>query len=467
MSDRRVFRWATTGARVLAGTVVAAGFVVAVTTAVALPWPTLTREPVAITAIPAPEASVLSCAGSILALGRNAADASAIAAAAPQEVTVGVRDGSAPPTETPLQTSAPDAAASVFTAQPENRTRTDVAATGSATVSADDLSGYAASPCRPPLTESWLVGGATTTGSADIVIISNPGQVAATVELTVFGTGGPVVPPGGDVVVAAGTQQALSLAGLALGQDSPVIRVSATGAPVTAVLQTSLTRTLLPGGVDQVGAIEKPENDIVIPGVSVARADGPGTDAATVLRLLAPSGDTTARVTVTATGVAQPVAEPIEVPLTAGLPLDLDLGGLDAREYTVSVAADVPIVGAVWQTTGFGAGADFAWYTQAPELAVASLFATPAGPSPALTVANPTGREAQVTVDAVDGSSSTTVVVQPQQTARFSLRARTVYSIDAGGVGVRAGVSLTAADALAGYPVWSGDTAAAPIVIYP
>ena len=161
------------------------------------------------------------------------------------------------------------------------------------------------------------------------------------------------------------------------------------------------------------------------------------------------------------------MSEPIEVPLTAGMPTDLDLGGLDAREYTVRVQAEAPLVGAVWQTTGFGERSDFAWYTPAPALGVPSLFATPTGPSPALTVANATDTEAQVTVDAVDGSSSTTVVVQPGQSARFSLRARTVYSIDAGGVGVRAGVSLTGDDALAGYPVWSSDTAAEPIVVYP
>ena len=131
------------------------------------------------------------------------------------------------------------------------------------------------------------------------------------------------------------------------------------------------------------------------------------------------------------------------------------------------VQSDAPVVGAVWQTTGFAEGADFAWYTPAPALAVPSLFATPTGPSPALTVANPTEEPAQVTVDAVDGSSSTTVVVQAGQSARFSLRARTVYSIDAGGIPVRAGVSLTADNALAGYPVWSGDTAAEPIVVYP
>ena len=103
--------------------------------------------------------------------------------------------------------------------------------------------------------ESWIVGGATTTGSADILLIANPGDVPATVELTVFDTDGPGVPPGGELVVAPQTQRAVPIAGLALGEASPVIRVSATGAPVTAALQASITRTLLPGGVDLVGAI--------------------------------------------------------------------------------------------------------------------------------------------------------------------------------------------------------------------
>jgi hypothetical protein len=467
MSDRRVFRWATTGARVLAGTLVAAAFVVATVTAAAIPWPTLAREPVEVVATPAPEASVLACAGPLLALGRDAAQAADIAVAAPQSVTSGGRADAEPPTELQLESTVPGSTPTVLVAQPAGRTRTDVTAAGSSTVADDDLAGFAASACRPPLMESWLVGGATTTGSSDILILGNPGEVPATVELTAYGTSGPVVPPGGELVVDAGTQQVVSLAGLALGESSPVIRVSATGAPVTAVLQASLTRTLLPGGVDQVGALEAPEPTLIIPGVSVATTDGPATDAATVVRLLSPSADATALVTVTPTGSAQPAGQPTSVTLTAGMPLDLDLGGLVPREYTVRIDADAPVVGAVWQTTGFAEGADFAWYTPAPALAVPSLFATPAGPAAALTVMNPTDAGVDVTVDAVDGSSSTTVTVPAGQSARFSLRSRTVYAIDAGGSGVRAGVSLTGRGALAGYPVWSADAAAEPITVYP
>src|SRR3546814_6297364 len=67
------------------------------------------------------------------------------------------------------------------------------AAAGSSSVEAADLRGFAASACRPPLLESWLVGGATTTGSGDLVVLSNPGTVAATVQITVYGASGPQV----------------------------------------------------------------------------------------------------------------------------------------------------------------------------------------------------------------------------------------------------------------------------------
>ena len=67
MSDRRVFRWATTSARMLAGTLVAVAFVVAVVTAAAVPWPTLTHEPLRVEATPAPSDSVVACTGGLLA----------------------------------------------------------------------------------------------------------------------------------------------------------------------------------------------------------------------------------------------------------------------------------------------------------------------------------------------------------------------------------------------------------------
>lgn len=471
MSDRRVFRWATTSARLLAATVASIAAVVAVVTAISIPWPTIAREPVSVWATPAPAASVIVCDGGLLTLGRDLEDAAEIAVAATQSVTSGVSEGAASPAETRLV--APGLSGGdgplVFTAQPENRSRVDIAASGSATVAAPDLAGFAASACRPPVMESWLVGGSGATGAADIVIISNPGTVAATVQLTTYGAGGASSPPGGvDVVVPPATQRLIPLAGLVLGETAPVIRVSAVGAPVHASLQTSITRTLTPGGADQVGPVQAPEPAQTIAGVTVAASpeaqDASG--AATVLRVLAPASAATATVTVTAVGGAQPVP-PRVVPLAAAQPTEIELGDLPIGTYIVDVTADQPVVAAVWQTTGFDEGADFAWYSASPLVSAPSLFATPAGPPPSLTIVNPDDDEATVSITSVDGSFRLEVTVPALGSTTARLSPRTVYELDPGARGIRAGLSLTGDGALAGFTVWSADAASPPILVYP
>ncbi|MCC2033423.1 DUF5719 family protein [Microbacterium allomyrinae] len=471
MSDRRVFRWATTSARMLIGTVVSVAAVVAVVTAVSVPWPTITHEPVSVSTLPAPAASVVACDGGLLSIGRDATDADAIAVATPQTVTVGVSDGAPPAEERPLEVTdlAIGQGPVAFVAQPMGRSRVDVAAAGASTVRADDLAGFAASACRPPLLESWLVGGSGATGAADLVLVSNPGTVAATVELTVYGAEGEQSPPGSSaLIVAPGTQRIVPLAGIALGEESPVIRVSAVGAPVHASLQTSIMRTLTPGGVDQVGAVPQPEQTQTITGVAVTGAPGVSgaSDEATVLRILSPSADATATVTVTATGRAEPTLVPDAVSLVAGEPAELALAGLAIGSYTVTVVSDAPIVSAVWQATGFGEGDDFAWYTPSPIVDVPSLFAAPSGPLPSLTVANPGDEPAVVAVTSEDGAFRLELTVPAGGTMTARLSPRTVYLIDPSSP-IRAALSLTGDGALAGIPVWPADAASPEIVVYP
>lgn len=470
MTDRRVFRWATTSTRMLAGTLVSAVAVVGVVTAVTLPWPTVEREPVSIAAVPAPAASVVACDGGLLSVGRDLTAAESFAVATPQSVTSGVTAGAPPAQEQVLEIAGSGEGPAVFTAPPQNRTRVDVAAAGAATVSDEDLAGFAASACRPPLLESWLVGGSGETGAADLVLLSNPGVVPATVQLTVYGASGAQTPPGGtDVVVAAGTQRVVPLAGLVLGEASPVVRVSAVGAPVHASLQTSITRTLTPGGVDQVGAIPEPEASTTITGVAVTRAPGDegASDAATVLRMLSPSADTTASVRVTPVGRQDAALEPEEVPLVAGQPVEVDLGGLPVGAYTVQVDADAPLVSAVWQTTGFGEGDDFAWYTPSPLVTLPSLFATPSGPPPVLSLINPSDEPVSVSLSSEDGASLVEITVPAGSSTTARLASRTVFSLDPGDGQIRAALSFTGDGALAGIPVWPADTAAPEIVVYP
>ncbi|NYF15866.1 hypothetical protein HDC37_000678 [Microbacterium sp. AK009] len=480
MSDRRRFRWAATSARMLAGTLAATGFVVGIVTLSAVPWPTVDRAPLALSVTPEPDTVTLACPGGLISLGRTAEDALGLSQAAVATVTSGVTGGGGPDAGAAeprvLETEVPDAVGpEAFTAEPANREAAALAAAGAATVSDPDLSGFAASACRPPLTESWLVGGSGTTGAADLVILTNPGSVPATVQLTLFGASGEQQPAGGaDIVVRAGAQRVVPLAGLLLGEQSPVIRVTATGSPIQASLQTSVTRTLQAAGIDQIGPIVAPSSEQVIAGVAVpAATEGEGADegAETIVRVMAPAADDagpiSATVTVTDAATGASIGAPVVVPLEPGVPLEAELTGLTEGEYVVRVEANAPVVAAAWHTSGFSQGSDFAWFTPGPALGATALVAAPAGPVPVLTLVNTGEETASASVWTLEGAVIQTVDLPAGESAVVPLEPRTVAVIETSGGVIHAGLSLSGDNALAGYPVWPSDAAAPPTVVYP
>lgn len=459
--NRRVLRWATTSARVVIGTAAAVAGVVAITAAIAAPWPELRTEPVRVAATPAPADAVLACDGPLLALGRLVEQAGELSVAAPQTIVSGPSDTvseqsvlAAPGGSTPMTLSA----------SPTGGVRAPLAAAGVASVEAPDLRGLAASACRPPLMESWLVGGATTTGSGDLLLLSNPGDVPATVQLTVYGASGAQVPTGGvDRVVAAGAQIVIPLAGLVTGEASPVVRVTASGAPVAATLQSSLIRTLVPGGLDHVGAAAAASERQVLAGVPVTASATETTAVSSLVRMLSPAADTQARVTVLAADGSEAAAE-IAVPLVAGVPSELDLGALTSGRYTIVVEADEPLVAGAWATTGFSAGEDYLWMAAAPEVSTPTTFAVPDGPSPVLTLVNPEDVDVEATLTSSTGADES-VSLAPGEVVQLTVTAG-IHRLDPG-VGLEAAVSFSGPGAVAGFPLWGADAAARPIIVYP
>lgn len=468
MSDRRLFRWATTSARLLSGTLVAVGFVVAVVTAVSVPWPPIVREPVQIDATPVPAAAVVVCNGPLLAIGRRAEQADELSVAAAAQVSGGVPSGwpEAVGQTLPSPEVADGTGAPVYVGEPASGARSPVAFAASATVSAQDLRGFAASDCRAPLQESWLVGGSGVLGASDLLLLSNPRDVPATIEVTVHGATGAVVPAGGRLVVPARTQRVLPLAGLALGEQQPVLRVSATGAPVQAALQTSMTRTLIPGGVDQVGSTAVPQTALTMTGVTILAQRGEASDATTIVRMLSPSTDTTATVTLTRTGSTQPVGEPVTVALAGGIPTELALEHLSTGTYTVHVEATEAVVAGVWNATGFGEGADFAWHTPSDLIDAPTTFASAVGPGMRLVLTGATA-DTTVRIASADGGFTTDVALTPGEVAEVRIPAAALLTLDPGAAGIRAAVSYATESALAAYPVLPADAGAPAIRVYP
>jgi len=456
--------------RLVAGAVVIAATIVGVGALVAVDLPGHTRDTISLEAQPPASASTAVCTGPLLAIGRDSTQAALLTDAGAQTVTAAAEDAASVEAATLAAVSVSGGAGpAVLTAAPDGGEPTDLAAAGSSRIDAPDLSGFAAAPCTRPAMESWLVGGAATTGAADLVILANPGDVPASVDLVVYGATGRTTPAAGaDLVVAAGSQRVVPLAALALGEESPVVQVTATQAPVQASLQASITRVLVPGGVDQIAAGSAPTAQLTIPGVPIALApaDPGASDVPATLRLLAPTADGSA--TVTVIGPSGVASEPQVVPLVAGVPLQLDLDGLSVGTYTVSVSATTPITGAVWSTTGFGAGSDFGWFGAADALTSGTLVAVADGSSPTLTLASDGAAAESVTVTSGAGAGEAREVsVAAGGTAEVEVQPGELYLIEPGPSGIHAAISYAAAGGLAGYPVQAGDAAAAAITVYP
>lgn len=457
----------TTGTRVLIGAALAVVIVVAVIVAVGFPVPGIARDALRIVDTPTPSQTVAVCPGPVLATGRTFGAAGSVSVASPASVVSGSPDGT--PRDETLSAST-DEGPQVLRLDPAGDVPAVVAAAQSASVADEDLSGFAAAPCTAPQFEAWLVGGATTTGSADLVVLSNPGDVAATVQLTVYSSTGALFPPGGrDVVVASGAQVVLPLAGLVLGELAPVIRVQAEGAAVAAHLQTSRTQTLQPVGLDVTGPSTAPaEHQRIVGLVTPPPGEGAASNVATAsVRLLAPSQPVSARVTVFAVGSTQQIGESVEVPLTAGIPLDVDLPGLAAGTYTIDVSAPSPIVAAGWSSTAADGARDNAWLAASPALDEPSYVAVAPASGDVSSSFRVVAEDApaRVTLTPLEAGAPISITVEPRGSQSVAVPSG-VWRVESSGT-IFASIGYAGPAALAGYPVAASAEASAAVVVVP
>lgn len=460
MNGNRAFRVAATSARVITGVAVAVACVLGVVGAIHAPWPTVRHEPAQVDVTPLPGDTALVCNGDLRALGRDSSAPLDMRSAASPRLTQAGTSGD--PSTTTLE--APDLIGAgdirVLTGAVEGRIAPLLAAAESVSIADEDLAGFAALACGEPRLESWLVGGSVGTGTEDIVILTNAGEVPTTVTLSVYGT----TRSSRTVVIPPGTQSALPLTSIAAGNEAPVIRVNAVGAPVRAVLQSSLVQVLDPAGIDLQDAVAGAQQNVVLTGVQAFPVEGDEADM-TVLRLLAPDVDAQARIVARPSGAGAAATE-FTVPLTAGTPADVSLSGLEPGDYTVEVAADAPVVAAVRQQDGSGLDSDFAWVTPSPEIDAEVLVAVPDGPAPRLQLANTGDAEALVRLEPVDGGDADEIVVPAGESVSVDLESDTTYRLRPTGT-VHAAVTMTAAAALAVLPVQAGAGAEQAITVYP
>jgi hypothetical protein len=339
----------------------------------------------------------------------------------------------------------------------------------------EDLFGLAAASCEPARAESWLVGGATTTGRSTLVTLNNPTAVAASVDLEIFSEAGAVASPGlTGISVEPGTQRVLSLAGFAPQAASPVVHVTSTGGVVAASLQQTTVR-----GIEAAA----PATRTTIPGVVISGSETVASrlgvigfeDLKATLRLLVPgTGVQTATVRVTPEDGVNTEGTSFTIDLEAGIVTDLPIDDLVDGAYTVTVDTETPAVAAVRVATvgsdAIAGRTDFGWMAAAPELAADALVAVPGGIDASIHLANISAADTTIVMTpiAADGTPGTPrdVSIVAGAAAALTIEAGTSYLLS-GYESVAGSITTTMDGGVAGFTMVPAAADVAAIRIYP
>jgi len=416
---------AAVGARVVVGVVGIGVAAAAVLGSTFLDLPSTTATPASELVIPVPTAQQLTCPGPLLRLSDDSGAGASTVFTLGQAVTrFSSTAGAVEQSRIVASDAQPGESVAeplVLSVAPDAQSADSIerlSGAQSQSVDRGDYVGFAAAGCRAVGGDSWLVGGATTTGRTTLISLTNPTEVASTVDLEIFdergavsaaGTTGIVVPPNG--------QRVLSLAGFAPGISSPVVHVTSSGGQITAELQQSIVRGLDPGGVEIIAATQPPARTVVLPGMVVTSLEaiqalrGTATqtdDVMTAIRIFVPGEEPTS-ISATLTpddADKDPIRFTLDV--SAGVVTDIPIEELATGAYTVQIDADEPIVAAarttsaVINSTGGIATTDFAWFTASPALTEDTQLTIASGLDAVLNVVNPSDENVVVSLSAAN-----------------------------------------------------------------
>jgi hypothetical protein len=242
-------------------------------------------------------------------------------------------------------------------------------ATTSSAVIVDDVkdvteAGLKAAPCLAPATTHWFSGlGATDEDRTDL-ILSNPDDAQAQVDLRYYGRSGRIAVPGSPGVVIRGHDtRPVSLT--KLQGESPVsVAVQASQGRVTAVAKRTQTSQIKPAGVDWQLPSTSPAKVVLIPGVPA----GEGNRQLVVTN----PNNSRATVDVQVLGFQGPYtpsgAGSVDVPPEGTATVNLQ-PGLAGEAAGIKLTSDVQVTGAVISTSRrSGAGSDLAVQSAAAPL---------------------------------------------------------------------------------------------------
>ena len=133
--------------------------------------------------------------------------------------------------------------------------------------------GFSGLRCQAPTTEAWFVGGSTVVGDDSLLVMANPDESSALVDVTVFTSTGPVQARAGEgLPIGPHERGVIQLDTLAPDRDLLAVHVKVRRGRVASALRHTRWDGHVSRGVEWVPQSLPPSQDVVVPGLP----SGPG-----------------------------------------------------------------------------------------------------------------------------------------------------------------------------------------------
>jgi hypothetical protein len=276
-----------------------------------------------------------------------------------------------------------------------------------------------ATSCQRPSNDLWIVGGDTRTGREALLLLSNPSNVDATVEITILSTNGPITAPGlSGVSVPKFQTTVIPLNGVVPSTATLAIRVQSKGGAIGAWIQQRAVRGTKAAGIDLISPVAPAATELVIPGFFVRGTKDTQTlqsgsdafaDITNLVRIVNPT-DREATVLVKVVGVtAQTFGTVIQQKVAANAVADLEVTGIEDGDYAIYVSSDQKVLAsAKLNRTSLTAtpNTEFTWLTAIGGFNGEQHIGVPSAGISKLAVANPGKDPITVTVTNVSTTRS-------------------------------------------------------------
>ena len=199
--------------------------------------------------------------------------------------------------------------------------------------------GLANVQCTGPITEAWLLGGATQPGQRGKLVLVNPTDSDAVAEVTVVGIDGAVETSGTDgVAVPANDRAEVKLDAVAPGMAALAVHVTTRFGLVSPFIVDDRMEDLTPRGIEIIPPSGRPARRSIITGLP----SGPGTRE---LLLLSPSERANVQVTAITQDGLKEVAGGQSIPVRGERLRTVDLSKqLGDSAATIVITSDVPVL---------------------------------------------------------------------------------------------------------------------------